>query len=147
MEAGMARAELKTKATEPSVADYIAALPEAARRADAAALDALYRRVTGLEPKMWGPSIIGYGSYDYTYASGHSGTSSRAGFSPRKAALVLYLSGSEETEAERLFNQLGKHSRGKGCLYIKKLVDVELGVLERLVGLSWDVMAARYGTN
>ena len=147
MEAGMTRAELKTKATQPSVADYIAALPEAARRADAAALDALYRRVTGLEPKLWGPSIIGYGSYDYTYASGHSGTSCRAGFSPRKAALVLYLSGSEEIEAELLYARLGKHSRGKACLYIKKLADVDLAVLEALVALSWEAMRVRYGAN
>lgn len=141
----MAKGELKTKATAVSVADYIAALPDPRRREEAEAIDAIYRRVTGLEPKMWGPSIIGYGSYDYTYASGHSGTSCRGGFSPRKAALVFYLSGSEEAEAEQLFAQLGKHSRGKGCLYIKQLADVDLAVLERLVTLSWEVMGERYG--
>ena len=86
----MAKAELKTKATEVSVADFIARVPDQRRREEAAVIDALYRRVTGCEPKMWGPSIIGYGSYDYTYDSGHSGTSCRAGFSPRKAALTLY---------------------------------------------------------
>lgn len=143
----MAKAGLKTKVTEVSACSYFAALPDVRRREEAVQLDALYRRVTGLEPKMWGPSIIGYGSYDYTYASGHSGTMARAGFSPRKAALVLYLSGSEAAEAEQLFAQLGKHSRGKGCLYIKKLADVDLAVLERLVGLSWEVMEARYGAN
>lgn len=140
----MAKAELKTKATEVSVADFIAAVPDVRRREEAAVVEAIYRRVTGLEPRMWGPSIIGYGSYDYTYESGHSGTSCRAGFSPRKAALVLYLNGSEESDAEQLFAQLGKHSRGKGCLYIKKLVDVDLVVLERLVGLSWEVMGVRF---
>ena len=86
----MAKAELKTKATEASVAEYIAAVPDARRREEAAVIDAMHRRVTGLRPQMWEPSIIGYGSYDYKYASGHQGTSCRAGCSPRKAALVVY---------------------------------------------------------
>lgn len=145
----MAKAELKTKATEVSVATFIAAVPDPRRREEAAVIDALHRRVTGLEPKMWGPSIIGYGSYDYKYDSGHSGTSCRAGFSPRKAALVLYLAGDEEAEAEaeaeELYARLGKHSRGKACLYIKKLAGVDMAVLERLVGLSWEAMGVRYG--
>ena len=140
----MAKAELKTKATEISVADYIAALPDERRRSEAAVLDAPYRRVTGLAPKMWGPSIIGYGSYDYTYASGHSGTSCRAGYSPRKAALVFYLSGAEGAGIEQLYARLGKHTTGKGCLYIKKLADVDLTVLEALLALSWERMNAAY---
>ncbi len=140
----MAKPELKTKPSEVSASDFIAALPDARRREEAEVIDAIHRRVTGLEPKMWGPSIIGYGSYDYKYDSGREGTSCRAGFSPRKAALVLYLAGDEEAEAEALYAQLGKHSRGKACLYIKKLADVDLAVLERLVGLSWEVMNARY---
>jgi hypothetical protein len=140
----MAKTELKTKATAISVGDFIAAVPDARRREEAAVIDALHRRVTGLEPQMWGPSIIGYGSYDYTYDSGHSGTSCRAGFSPRKAALTLYLMGSGEAEAEQLFSRLGKHSRGKGCLYVKKLADVDLAVLERLVNVSWQAMNERY---
>ena len=143
----MAKAELKTKATAVSVADYIAALPDARRREEALVVDHLHRRVTGLEPKMWGPSIIGYGSYDYRYESGHSGTSCGAGFSPRKAALVFYGMGGDNGEAEALFAQLGKRTRGKGCLYVKKLADVDLAVLERLVGLSWAVMGVRYGAN
>jgi hypothetical protein len=140
----MTKSELKTKATAVSVTDYIAALPDPRRRDEAGVIDALHRRVTGLEPKIWGPSIIGYGSYDYTYASGHSGTSCRAGFSPRKAALVFYLMGSDAAAAEALFARLGKHSRGKGCLYIKKLADVDLAVLEQLVELSWDAMWVKY---
>jgi len=143
----MAKAELKTKATEIAVADYIAALPDARRREEAVLVDALHRRVTGLEPKMWGPSIIGYGSYDYTYESGHSGTSCRAGFSPRKAALTLYLMGTycdRQAEADDLFARLGKHKTGKSCLYINKLADVDMAVLERLVALSWDSMNAKY---
>src|SRR3546814_15097467 len=87
----MAKAEIKTKATDVSVADFIAAVPDARRREEAAIVDAIHRRITGLAPKMWGPSIIGYGSYDYVYDSGHSGTMCRAGFSPRKAAMTLYL--------------------------------------------------------
>ena len=142
----MAKTELKTKATEVSVADYIAAIPEAARRADAAAIDALYRRVTGLEPKMWGPSIIGYGSYDYKYESGREGTSCRAGFSPRKGAHVLYGLGwlTEVPAAAGLLAQLGKHSTGKGCLYVKRLADVDLTALEALAALSWERSRTQY---
>ncbi len=140
----MAKADLKTKATEVSVAAFIAAVPDARRRAEAGVIDAMLRRVTGLEPKLWGPSIIGYGSYDYKYDSGREGTSCRTGFSPRKAALVLYLSGDEAAEAKELYTRLGQHSRGKACLYIKQLADVDLAVLERLVGFSWKVMNRRY---
>lgn len=132
----MAKAELKTKATEVSVADFIAAIPEAARRADAKAIDALYRRVTGLEPKMWGPSIIGYGSYTYRYESGREGTMCRAGFSPRMGAHVLYGLLGQADEAQLV--RLGKHTTGKGCLYIKKLADVDIKMLEALARLGWE---------
>ncbi len=142
----MAKAELKATATAVSVADYIAALPEEARRADAAALDALYRKVTGAEPKMWGPSIIGYGAYNYKYDSGHEGTACRAGFSPRKAAHVLYVLGglAESGSVAALLGKLGKHTTGKGCLYIKRLADVDLAVVEQLVALSWERMNAQH---
>src|SRR5688572_11104975 len=89
----MGKYEAKTKATEVAVEDYIAGLPDQRRRDEGAAIDALHRRVTGLEPKMWGPTMIGYGSYRYKYASGHEGEAMRAGFSPRKAALTVYLMG------------------------------------------------------
>mgnify|MGYP002131508561 FL=1 len=117
----MAKAELKTKATEVSVAEFIAALPDERRRPEAAVIDALHRCVTGLEPKMWGPSIIGYGSYSYKYDSGREGTMCRAGFSPRKAAMTLYLMGSyddRQTEADALLARLGKYKTGKGCIYL-----------------------------
>jgi hypothetical protein len=143
----MGKTEIKTKATEISVADFIAAVPETRRREEAAVIDAIHRRVTGLDPKMWGPSIIGYGSYDYTYDSGHSGTMCRAGFSPRKAALTLYLMGhycDRQPEADALFARLGKYKTGKSCLYINKLADVDLEVLEQLVALSWDSMNTLY---
>lgn len=143
----MGKTEIKTKATEIDVADFIAAVPEARRREEAAVIDAIHRRVTGLEPKMWGPSIIGYGSYDYVYDSGHSGTMCRAGFSPRKAAMTLYLMGhycDRQPEADALFARLGKYKTGKSCLYVNKLADVDLDVLEQLIVLSWDVMNERY---
>ena len=143
----MAKAEIKTRATEIPVADFIAALPDARRREEAATIDAMHRRVTRLEPTMWGPSIIGYGSYDYVYDSGHSGTMCRAGFSPRKAAMTLYLIGNycdRQNEADALFAKLGKHKTGKSCLYINKLADVDLDVLEQIVALSWDSMNKYY---
>lgn len=143
----MAKADLKTKATEVSVAEFIAAQPDERRREEAAVIDALHRRVTGLEPKMWGPSIIGYGSYHYKYDSGREGTMCRGGFSPRKAAMTVYLMGNycdRQAEVDGLFARLGKHTTGKSCLYIKKLADVDLDVLERLVAISWRVMNERY---
>lgn len=143
----MAKAEIKTRTAEVSVADFIAAVPDARRREETAIVDAIHRRVTGLPPRMWGPSIIGYGSYDYVYDSGHSGTMCRAGFSPRKAAMTLYLMGhycDRQPEADALFAKFGKHKTSKSCLYINKLADVDLAVLEQLVALSWDVMNERY---
>jgi len=143
----MAKAELKTKATEVSVADYIAAIPEPARRADAEVIDAMYRRVTGHEPKMWRPSIIGYGSYTYKYESGREGTMCRVGFSPRKGAHTLYamqIASQCEGRGAELAAKLGKHTNGKGCLYIKKLSDVDLAVLEELIEMSWERMNAQY---
>lgn len=143
----MAKAELKTTATEVRVADFLAAVPDPSRREEAAVIDALLRKVTGCEPKMWGPSIIGYGSYNYKYDSGREGTMCRAGFSPRKAAMTIYLMGNycdRQAEVDDLFARLGKHTTGKSCLYIKKLADVDLEVLERLVAISWQIMNAKY---
>ena len=143
----MAKTELKTKATEVSVAGYIAALPDARQREEAGVIDGIYRRVTGLTPQMWGPSIIGYGSYTYKYESGREGTMCRGGFSPRKAAHTLYAMQIVSLctgRAAQLVPKLGKHTTGKGCLYIKKLADVDLAVLVELVALSWERMNATY---
>lgn len=142
----MAQDEQKTAANAGSVADHIAGLGSAPRSADAAALDALFRRVTGCAPKMWGPSIIGYGSYRYKYESGREGTMCRAGFAPRKAKLVIYAMGAagEAGEDADLLARLGKHKTGKGCLYIRKLADVDFDVLETLVRLSWERMNAAH---
>ncbi len=143
----MAKGELKTTATEVSVAEFIAAVPDTRRREEAAVVDAIHRQVTGVAPKMWGPSMVGYGSYHYRYASGHEGEAMRAGFSPRKSAMTVYLMGTycdRQPEADALFARLGKHKTGKACLYINKLADVDLDVLEALVRLSWETMNATY---
>lgn len=143
----MAKAEAKTKITEVSAAEFIAGLPDERRREEARALDAIYRRVTGLAPKMWGPSIVGYGTRHYKYESGREGDICRAGFSPRKAALTLYLAGdygAHQAEADALFGTLGKHSTGKACLYVKRLDQVDVDAIEGLIALSWDLANARY---
>lgn len=142
-------ADAKTKATEQSVADFIAAVEPEAKREDAKVLDALFRKVTGEQPKMWGPTIIGYGSYHYKYESGREGDASRSGFSPRKAKHSLYLMGcycDAETEKRTLeqLTRLGKHSRGKSCLYINKLADVDLAVLEEMIADNWETMNRIY---
>ena len=141
----MAAYEARTKPTGASVEDFIAALPDP-RRDEAAAIDAMLRRVSGEVPRMWGPTIIGYGEYHYRYATGHEGDAARIGFSPRKARLVLYLTvdfGEQEAAASELFARLGKHERGKSCLYIRKLADVDFPVLEELAAISWRQMAKR----
>lgn len=136
-------AETKTKPTPVSVADFLAAVDNPERRADGETLCAMLMRITGEEPRMWGPSIIGFGSYYYKYDSGHEGTSCRLGFSPRKAELVLYVQSGADDEADRL-GRLGKHKTGKSCLYIKRLADVDMTVLEELCAASLADMDARY---
>jgi hypothetical protein len=128
-------AENKTKPTQVSVSAFIDGLTDDTRRADARALVKLMQSATSEKPKMWGPSIVGFGSYHYNYESGREGDMPLAGFSPRKAATVLYgIMGFSESEALRA--TLGKHTTGKGCVYIKKLADVDLKVLETLIAKS-----------
>jgi hypothetical protein len=136
-------AEIKTKPTGASVKTYIDAIEDETRRKDCKAIAALMKRVTGCAPKMWGPSIVGFGSYHYEYASGHSGDMCLAGFSSRGRELVVYLMVGDES-AEKLFSALGKHRRGKSCLYFKGLADVQLPVLEQLVTLSFAETRRRY---
>jgi len=125
-------ADNKTRATEVSVTEWIDALPDEVKRADAKALVKIMRRATGEKAKMWGPSIIGFGSQHYTYETGREGDMPLAGFSPRKSAFALYgLTGFADAGA--LLDKLGKHATGKGCLYIKKLADVDQKMLEELV--------------
>jgi hypothetical protein len=124
--------ENKTKATTLSVAAYIDALTNPTLRSDAWELVQLMQRASGEKPRLWGPSIVGFGSYHYRYDSGREGDMPLIGFSPRKAALVLY-SMLGHSEAKALLVKLGKHTTGKGCLYIKKLADVDRTILEALI--------------
>lgn len=129
-------AEAKTKPTGASVKAFLDAIEDEARKKDARALAALMKKVTGCTPKLWGPSIIGYGSYHYEYESGRSGDSCIVGFSPRKGEFSIYLLNVGEA-GEKLFSELGRHRRGKACLYVKRLSDVSLPVLEQLVARAW----------
>jgi hypothetical protein len=121
----------KTRPTDVSVASFVEALTDETRRADAQALIALMQEATGERATMWGPSIIGFGSYRYKYESGREGDAPLVGFSPRKAATVIY--GLNLAHSEDLLTGLGKHTTGKGCLYINKLADVNRSVLEELL--------------
>lgn len=138
----MAKLELKTKATESSVDAFIEAVPDAQRREDARAVRAMMERVTGEPARMWGPSIIGFGSYRYPCGK-NWGEMCRLGFSPRKSELVLYVL-TESDGQEALLARLGKHKTGKSCLYIKRLSDVDMSVLEELVRESLAHMDAHY---
>ena len=142
-------AEAKTTITDQSPADFIAAVEPERRREEALVLDALFRKVTGEQPVMWGPSIIGYGQYRTTYASGRDVHWMRTGFSPRKAKHSLYLMGGycDELTGKRrdaLLAKLGKYSTDKSCLYINKLADVDMAVLEEMLRNDWDAMARLY---
>jgi len=132
----------KTKPTESSVAAFIDAVTDTTKRADAKALVKLMQDAAGEKPKMWGPSIIGFGSCHYRYESGREGDMPRIGFSPRKTAMVLY-NVIESSDSKALLAKLGKHTTGKGCLYIKKLADVDQKVLEAMVVTSLAALRAR----
>lgn len=136
-------AELRTKETQSSVGAFLDAIPDAVRREECHTILEIMRRATGAEPKMWGPSIVGFGSYHYRYESGREGDWMLTGFSPRKQNLTLYImSGFERYDA--LMRKLGKHTTGKSCLYLKRLSDVDLTVLEELVRESTRHVAATY---
>jgi len=136
-------AENKTRPTKLSVAAFVGAIADASRRADAKALVKLMQSASGEKPQMWGPSIIGFGSHHYRYESGREGDMPLVGFSPRKAATVVYgVIGSSDSKT--LLAKLGKHSTGKGCLYIKKLADVDQEVLNAMVVKSLAATRARH---
>jgi hypothetical protein len=126
---------MKTVPTDASVDAFLSAVPDATRRADCFALVELMRQLTGCEPKLWGPSIVGFGEYHYKYASGREGDWFVTGFSPRKGDLTLYIPGGFERHPE-LMAKLGKFKTGKACLYVKKLSDVDRKVLTRLLRTS-----------
>lgn len=141
--------EAKTQITDVDPADFIAEVEPAAKSEDAKVLDALFRRVTGQKPQMWGPSIIGYGVYNTTYESGRDVIWMRTGFSPRKAKHSLYLMGRYCDEAtgkkvDGLLDKMGKHKTGASCVYVNKLADIDLDVLEEIIGICWEAMNAKY---
>lgn len=131
----MAKKEPKTAPTKIAAKDFIAAVENEQKRKDAEWMMTMMEEVTGEPPAMWGPSIIGFGSYHYVYESGREGDSMLTGFSPRKTALTLYLVSGVEKEKESLA-KLGKYKTGKSCLYIKRLEDVDTDVLRALVTAS-----------
>lgn len=129
-------AELKTKATNVNVKDFLKSVPDEQKRKDSLVLLDMMSKITKQKPKMWGPSIIGFGSYHYKYESGHEGDMCIAGFSPRKAAISVYILMGFNKSPE-LLEKLGKFKTGKSCLYVKKLADVDLNVLEKLIAESY----------
>ncbi len=128
----MAKNENKTVPTEQSVDSFLAAVQPASKAVDAQILDVLFRRVTGFDPLMWGPSMVGYGRYHYTYRTGRQGDFLATGFSPREAAFSIYIMPGY-AEFGEILKRLGKHKLGKSCLYVNKLADINLVVLEELI--------------
>lgn len=137
-------AENKTLPTDASVQAFIGAIVDEQQRKDCEALLDLLRRITKSEPKMWGPSIIGFGSYHYRYESGREGDMCRTGFSARKKELVVYLV-AEGPDQTSLLAQIGKHKMGKSCLYFKRLSDLDIRVLEELIRGSLAELKRRHG--
>lgn len=125
-------AELKTQRTRASVAEFLGRTPDRARRRECRTLIAMMRGVTGAPPRMWGPSIVGFGRYRYTYPSGRTGEWFLTGFSPRKRDLTIYIMAGP-ARYRALLRQLGPHKTGQSCLYLRSLADVNMRVLKRLV--------------
>ena len=133
----------KTLPTDADVGAFLNNVEPQRRRADGLALDTLFRQITGFEPQMWGPSIVGYGRYDYTYASGHSGTFLATGFSPRKTSLSIYIMPGY-ADFGGILERLGKHKMGKSCLYINKLADIDRDVLAELIQAGLDDLSHKW---
>jgi hypothetical protein len=135
--------EAKTKPTPVSPEAFIDSVDHPGRREDAHAVLALLTEATGQSPVMWGPSIIGFGKYRYTYDSGHSGEAPLVGFSPRKANLVLYMAAYDDARDDFLA-RLGKHKTGKGCIYLSRLVDVDTAVIAEMARWSMKTLKERH---
>ncbi|MDR0139232.1 DUF1801 domain-containing protein [Metabacillus idriensis] len=135
--------ELKTKQTDASVIEFIENVDHPKKREDAYQLLDIFTETTGFEAKMWGPSIIGFGSYHYKYASGHEGDAPLVGFSPRKAKISLYFAPGE-TKRDELLKEFGKHSTGKACVYINKIADINVDVLRKLIRQSVTFLKETY---
>jgi hypothetical protein len=139
-------AEQKTLPGEESVEDFLRAIDDPVKRADSLALAEMCAAITGESPEIWAGNMVGYGRYHYKYASGHSGYHFVTGFSPRKSALSIYLHGLMY-EQHPLFEKLGKHKMGKGCLYVKKLADIDESVLRKLISESVEAIRKKYGNS
>lgn len=136
-------AKNKTTQTEVSVTEFVNQVENEVKRKDSFKLIDLFKAITGCEPKMWGPTIIGFGSYHYKYASGHEGDAPLAGFSPRKDAITLYMA-THFKNREQLLAQLGKHKSSKACIYVKKLDDIDQTILEKIIKNSMEVVLKLY---
>jgi hypothetical protein len=135
--------EQKTKETDNSVIEFIENVENPKKREDAYKLIDIFTETTGFDAKMWGPSIIGFGSYHYKYESGHEGDAPLVGFSPRKAKVSLYFAPGE-TKREELLKNFGKYTTGKACVYINKIADIEITVLKELITLSVQFLQKKY---
>lgn len=135
--------KLKTKENDHSVIEFIENIENPKKREDAYQLLDIFTETTGYPAKMWGTSIIGFGSYHYKYKSGHEGDAPFVGFSPRKAKISLYLA-TGEPKREELLNQLGKHTTGKACVYVNKLSDIDVTILKLLIDQSVNFLKETY---
>jgi hypothetical protein len=135
--------ELKTKETDNSVIEFIENVDSPKKREDAYRLLDIFTETTGFQAKMWGPSIIGFGSYHYKYASGHEGDAPLVGFSPRKAKISLYLTTNERVRDD-LLKELGKHTTGKMCVYVNKVADIDVEVLKEFIVESVNFLKETY---
>lgn len=136
-------AKTKTSETSESVMGFIKKVPDLQKQKDSWVLIDLMKKISGHSPKMWGPSIIGFGKYHYVYESGHEGDAPLLGFSPRKAAIVVYIE-SEFDKRDELLQKIGKHTVSKVCVYIKRLSDIDIKILEKLLVKSLQLTKSKY---
>ena len=135
--------EQKTKETDRDVIEFIESVDNPQKRQDAYRLLEIFQETSGYEAKMWGPSIIGFGAYHYVYPTGHEGDAALVGFSPRKAKISLYFATGDQ-EREALLKDFGKHTSGKGCVYINKIDDIDVDVLKKLINRSISFLQELY---
>jgi hypothetical protein len=142
----MAKAELKTKKNKASVKEFIDSIEDETKRKDCNEIAKMMRKATGKNPKMWGDAIVGFDDYEYKYKSGREGDCFRIGFSPRKQAITLYIMDGFG-KYDELMSKLGKHKTGKSCLYIKRLEDIDIDILNNLIEESVKHFDKKYGKN
>lgn len=142
----MAKVELKTKKNDASVKEFLGSIEDQQRRKDCQEVAKMMRKATGKTAKMWGTSIVGFGDYDYKYASGREGNWLRIGFSPRKQSLTLYIMNGFG-KYDELMQKLGKHKTGTSCLYINRLSDIDIEILNKLIVESIGYMNEKFGKN